>query len=759
MIATDKLVVQRQIYNFLRTVTIKYAPIAQYINANLLERGYEVNDLDPTSWKYYLNMVGTYHVSDTPMYVMSIDTRTQILFSKENLANHPRTRSVYVPGGQYYSRLCETYPGQEDLIKSILFPVEDITKAITAPDLTILQFGSGYLETYEENPLVEGLRAFLKIIHTRWYFEFLDDEPLFHVKFFGGLWTKMAAFLLTEREAFIHTPYVHSWHIWNHLRDAGLNDYSDILNREKSMMLYQNMDYFKSNAGKMSNLAILANRLLDDFGISIYARRVVQESETGADKYQLTPQLEAVRIPINTRGAETEIGSETVATIQSRAYDKGFAIDNSPEAAAAKERELSDTTLNDFLTKFLEIRPIARNKVYADILNVFLLETLTTSIVNDHYRDPVLVNDIATGAVLYLYPKELLALYHYASLKSIGIVAENIPDGFFLHKAFNTQIGTPAKTIKIGDEKIYISMYVDAASHLSELNYDTNLASPSEFSEMASRLWLRYMHHLLEDTQSSIETKRQVLAYLSDMCHTRRIETHDLVPGYDSYERWLGPEGIDIQASVLAQYDLQSDPQISWSNLADSIISALIPMTDTLNAYGNYTLTDFGYERLRQLFIQMCSYKVVFLESTRTTPNFSNGGKWSHRYGPDQFSSFSDYIVTHTLNTVDTTTFNEDMVISPGFIKDEVFTTRDAAEMEGYMETTILRNDAASAGSVASPLPKNISEILSVGTLDLTFSSMVVSGIEEDNTESALIDIDNIPIIDSDGSPIIDPNV
>ena len=108
---------------------------------------------------------------------------------------------------------------------------------------------------------------------------------------------------------------------------------------------------------------------------------------------------------------------------------------------------------------------------------------------------------------------------------------------------------------------------------------------------------------------------------------------------------------------------------------------------------------------------------------------------------------------------MDTTKFNEDMVISPGFIKDEVFTTRDAAEMEGYMETTILRNNTASAGSVASPLPKNISEILSVGTLDLTFSSMVVSGIEEDNTESALIDIDNIPIIDSDGSPIIDPNV
>jgi hypothetical protein len=758
MIASDRLSFQRQIYDFLRTVTIKYTPIAEYINSNLLERGLYVNDQDPTSWKYYKNMMGEYHSSDTLMYVNSVDTQVQILFSKENLNLHPRTRSLYVPGGQYHDRLCDLYPNQVDLIKSILFPVDDLTKAITSEDLTILSYGSGYLESYEENPLIEGLRAFLEIIKERWYFEFLDDEPYFHITFFGGLWTKMAGFLLTEREYFIHTPYVHSWHIWNHLRDAGLDDYSDILNREKSIMLYQNIGYFKANAGKMSNLIILVNRLLDDFGVSIYARRVVQESETGAEDYQLTPQLQAIRIPTNNQSSVTEIGDETVETIQNRAFAKGFVVDNSSEAAVAKERRLSDTTINNFMTKFLEIRPIARNKIYSDIINVFLLETLSTTILHDYYKDPVVVNDPATNSILYLYPRELLALYHYASIKSLGRTPEMIPNGFFFNKAFNTEIATPTKTIKIDNEKIYLSMYVNTQSFLSDLHYDTVIEDPAAFSQMVSRLWLRYLEHLLEDTSSSVDTKRHVLNYLSSLCHTRRIEEHVLIEGHDSYKRWLGPEGIDIQSSILGQYDIQADPALAWSNLSDTIISALIPMTDTLTQFGNYTLTDFGYERLRQLFIQMCSYKVVFLESTRDTPNFITGAKWSHRYGPDEFASFSDYTIVNKMNLNDHTVLSQDIPLYPGYLEQTKDTTVIVGKLEGHLESTIVSNHVDSAGDYTTPGVKYLAAQSNIATLHIPCTGMTIVGIETDSSDAGLIDIDNTRLIDDDGSYLVDPN-
>lgn len=759
MIATDRLLFQRQIYNFLRTLTVKYAVIADYINADLQSRGIAVNYADPSSWKYYRNLIGEYHTSDTPMYVTSVDTQERILFSKENLVLHPRTRSVYVPGGQYYSRLCAIYPKQVDLIKSILFPVEDVTKALDAKDLTILSFGSGYLEDYEEDPLVSGLKQFLEIIKERYHFEFLDDEPYFHISFLSALWGKMAAFLLVERESYIHTSYVHSWHIWNQLRDAGLDDYSDILDRKKSMMLYQNIDYLKANAGKMSNLIILANRLLDDFGVSIYSRRVIQETETGAAKYQLTPQLQAVRIPTNTSASTSEITNETVEAIQARAFAKGFAIDSSSESAVAKERQLGDTTLNDFMTKFLEIRPIARNKVYADTLNIFLMETLVTSIIHDHYTQPVLVNDPATGSVLYLYPKELLALYNYATLKEIGITPENIPNHFYFYRSFTRAIGTPAKTIPYRDEKIYVSMHVDAQSYLSNLAYNENIEEPVDFSDMVTRQWMQYMYHVLEDTDTTIDAKRYTLEYLSSLCHSRRVETSALIEGHTSYETWFGPEGIDIRNTILSQYDLQTDPSLGWGNLADAIISAMIPMNDTLNFFGNFTLTDFGYERLRQLFIQMCSYKVVFLESSRTTPNFTTGGKWSTRHGPDSFDTYSDSITVRNMHLSDDFTSNVKMTLNPGFCDTK---STDMVMVDTHVDginVVVKSTKKTEAGELIRYVPQSkVSAQYDVGHWTLFYGGMVVDKIGDEVIDSYLIDDDDSPIMDSDGQFIVDPD-
>jgi len=653
MIAKDMLVLQQQVYNFLRSATIKFEPAAEHINTDLIKRGFTVNTLDPYSWKYYLNMVGEYHESDEPMYVVSLDTRQQILFDKDILINHPRTKSVYQPGGLYYKRLCDIYPSQIDLIKSILFPVESLEKAIASDDLVLLSYGQGYLEEYEQPVIVDEINRFLEIVKERWYFTFLDDEALFHITFWGSLWTYLAMLVMSKRESLVNTPYVHSWHIWNKLKTKGIDDYSDVLNREKSMMLYQNIDYLKANAGKHSNLVILANRLLSDMGITIYGRKLVQETETEADNFQLTPQFQAVRIPTDNFNLLTEVTTASTTNIQNRLFQKGLTPDVSAETTESKERRLGNTRLNNLMTKFLEIRPLAKNKLYAYILNVFLVETLTTSIINGHYNEPVIINDQSVDVTLYLRPKELLALYHYASLKSIGVDAVDIPNKFSFYRSFKTDIGTPSKTIMRGDEKVYLSMYVNTQEFLSDLDYNEEIIYPNDFTEMVSRLWLKYMDHLLMDIKTKIERKRFILQYLDSLCHSRRVEEVDLIEGFTTYAEWLGPEGIDLESSVLSQYDVQLDPQSAWGSLADSIITALIPINEVLNTFGNFTLSDFGFERLRKLFVQMCSYRVVFLESTRDLPGHSMGLKWTSENGPDMMSSQGDRRLIRSLKFFD----------------------------------------------------------------------------------------------------------
>lgn len=635
MISSDGLLPQQEIYNFLRSCTILFSPWADYVNATLVTKGYTVNAQDKTSWKYYLNLIGEYHISDTQMMVTSLDTRQEILFSPAVLVNHPRTKSAYSPGGDYYTSLCNRFPDQVDLIKSILFPVPSMNSALTAKDLTLLAYGEGYLEPSEEPILIDNLRRFLDVVNDRWYFTFLDDEPYFHLTFWAGLWCWVGEFLLTERASLIQTPAVHSWHIWNALKAQGLDDYSDILDREKAMWLYQNIDYLKANAGKQSNLILLANNLLRDFGVGLYGRRVLQESATGAAVYQLTPQLTAVRVPTDFSDLATEVPTETVSTIQAQIVEKGLASDDTAETVATIERSLGDTTLNNYMTKFLEIRPIAKNKPYADMLNMFLLETLVVSIQEGLYTNSVEIIDPVTNNVIFLQPRELLALYHYASTRAVNSVPEDFPTTVNLYTSFLATIGTPVKTLPRGDEILYISEFVDADAFLADLQYATILEIPQDFSTMATNLWLRYMDHLLQDERSSLDQTHVVLDYLSSLCHTRRQAPLSLITGYSGYEEWLGSSGVDLWRSTLSQYTTQSDPLAAWGDLADSIISALVPLTDVISDFGNFTLSDAGYTRLRELFVQMCSYRVVFLESDRTISEFPFPFKASYHMGPD----------------------------------------------------------------------------------------------------------------------------
>ena len=653
VISPDRLLIQQQIYNFLRTVTIKYSPIAELLNATLLQKGYEVTE-DQETWKYYLNLVGRYHPSDTKMYVMSLDTHESILFAPEVLINHPRTKAVYIPGGSYYNRLCEIYPEQVDLIKSILFPVDNITNAVDAQDLTLLAYSSGYLEKYEESVFIPEIEEFLEILKERWYFDFLDDEPYFYLTFWGSLWTYLAMLLISGRLSHIKTAYVHSWDIWNELQANGLDNYSDILNREKSMMLYQNIDYLKANAGKQSNLVILAQGLLDSFGIGLYGRRVVQESATGADHYQLTPQLVPIRIPKSNESVTAQIEIKTVTTLQSQIVEKGLSPSAASEVVNAIERKLGDTTLNEFATKFLEIRPIAQSKPYAELLNMFLMETLVVSITKGYYTNPVEVYDPLTNFPIFLPPSELLALYHYATYKSMGLDTDSFPEVVRLYRSFTTEVGTPVKTLQHYNSKLYLTQQVDSDAYLANLAYDTDIRDPQDFSTNVTELWLRYMEHILADENTILEKRHFIYEYLSSLCHKRREESVDFVSGYNTYSSWLGPRGIDIESTILVQYNIQANPKEQWANLADRILSTLIPINDILLSFGNFTLSNSGYERLRQLFVQMCSYRVVFLESDRDTSEFGIGTKWSNQYGPDQIESFGDFISSISTSTTDT---------------------------------------------------------------------------------------------------------
>src|SRR5690606_6740159 len=121
----------KSVFSLAKTLVIKCSLTADGMNNELRLNGIPIDDSDPTTWKYYKNLAGMYHFTDTLMEIVSMDTLEVIAFTKENMRLHRATAKAYAYGTKYFNELSAQYPGQEDLIMGILNPV-DMDVAIAA---------------------------------------------------------------------------------------------------------------------------------------------------------------------------------------------------------------------------------------------------------------------------------------------------------------------------------------------------------------------------------------------------------------------------------------------------------------------------------------------------------------------------------------------------------------------------------------------------------------------------------------------------
>lgn len=134
-----------QVMTLAKTMVVKSEVAAETINRELQSFGESLSS-DPHTWKYYMNLAGLYHPTDTVMTVTSMDTLEEIEFTRDNLKIFRATASAYAYGSRYYRDLVARYPTQETLILGILNPI-DINKALGAQDGDILYYDTTLVES------------------------------------------------------------------------------------------------------------------------------------------------------------------------------------------------------------------------------------------------------------------------------------------------------------------------------------------------------------------------------------------------------------------------------------------------------------------------------------------------------------------------------------------------------------------------------------------------------------------------------------
>lgn len=262
---------------------------------------------DGTS-KTYRNLA-VYSDYDEMMYITSLDTYKTIAFTRENLhgdPDHPdatvhrKTLEAYKVSGRYFKILCEKYPKQVDLIKSIVYLVPEkelsedeiesydgklpntyelrLQRVIEAEHLELINYDATLLEERERENIVNTIRGFLAFFKKRWDVkEFTYEEHYANVSW-TMLFNLLIGLIKMQRMANIRTPFVHSSHVWSELTSNGLESYKGYLTPEQELFLYKNIRFLRANAGQHMVLNILVDKLLAENHLHLETKTVLQDT-------------------------------------------------------------------------------------------------------------------------------------------------------------------------------------------------------------------------------------------------------------------------------------------------------------------------------------------------------------------------------------------------------------------------------------------------------------------------------------------------
>jgi hypothetical protein len=606
-----------QILKFLNSITIKYIPMIDYINDAVTSKGYSVDLNKPDTWKYYVNLTGNYHESDTPMFVRSVDTKEIIAFTKENLNVHTLTRKTYVTNTSLYDELCSEYPKQTDLIKSILYPVLDINLAISSDNLSLLCWGDDILEENERASVLSDLTSLLTYIKHRWYFDFFYYETYYFVTFWGQLWSILYMSILLTRIKNLNTPSVHSFHIWSYLSSHGIASYKDVLTKRSSLYLYRNMKYLRANRGSSGNLIRLVDNLLRENGIGLVQKVIYQTVDplTAPTTCTWVPTFASEVVPTEFSGVLRSKPNEDTASVLHRLYDEDAISDISYKSVSSVEAGLGRTRYNRLPTKFLEISPIAIDKKYADLFNNFVWSFLTHMIFSDKYSGTLSFSDNVTGITHTLTYKEAMIYLHYVSNKYLGIIPTSVPR----YAEVSIYRDNPLEHIKrdydVLGHKRRTSSYIDIVSFVRGIEYPIGVLSDSD----------DFVKYLLDQFNAFIyqfnayrSTADVICTEVISKVHTDIVD-RKIIELYDSdtqYTNWFVSTRESLQ-SIQNAYDKQDKPYELYGFLFDDIITQLVPITEGIRKLINETTTDPLFGKLKDLFVNMCSYNVFFMNTQR----------------------------------------------------------------------------------------------------------------------------------------------
>lgn len=717
----------REPINFLRTLTLKNSHLADLVWKNDVQPDYQ--DSLPTELSpYYRHARGEYILADEStevngvpipntriyrrldemIYIQSLDTQQQVPFTKETLATHPKTASMYRIPNSYYTKLCESYPQYSDLIKSIVYPIQKevwcprhqkMETIEEADNFTIFGYDEDMFQENERTSIYTAMKTTLEMIRTRWTVKEFCYEDMFPIVHQAMVWHILYLTIFTQRILNIRTSKVHEFHIWNYLNSKGIGDYRDVLSLNQALFLYRNINYLLKNKGTQKNFSILIGALLRPMNVSLYSKSVIQNitrdtsstvttsttsqrsrlgnREITQKKVVLTgnnlgnsfantckpyPQIlsniagdeeiieQAECLVNNARYQEygkavdvvqrilnrykigdgyTKVEEANMGTIEttSLTYDKEqesyleYQDENLFSVSTDKQDYKFATTPHTFLdTKAHEIDKNIMSTLYAQVYAKFVQESILYRASEKDLSFSIIVTPPDTKVPIALDAYQTIALLLYCAAREVGITLTDSPKAAEVAWPYKKEFPDIPETFLYQGHKRYTEAYLTDYGFTDMVPYPLAFVSAEDMGNKIHDQALNFLHNYIEVHRSASSVHMEILMKVYQLRCVKGWVKLNLTNGLP-YEQFF--KQIDGLSDVIEQYNHSVSPELAYSQFFDALMDAFYPVDTELLLESETALND-KYRRVKEFFVEMCSYNVTFFDRIEGMTNVSH---------------------------------------------------------------------------------------------------------------------------------------
>lgn len=589
----------KSVFRLALSIVIKSTITANRINERLKKLQFVVDPDDPFSWRYYMNMAGKYHVSNTMMQITSLDTQETIDFTIENLAVHRGTKREYTFGSRYFKDLKARFPDQEILIKGIINPI-DMQTAIDSEDHNILSYDKTLVEPAEQN-LIPQLQRFIDMTFNRWH---NVDYDLFERYYYVGLLQTIGLYLaptiLNLRKAATKTDQAHSYHIRQYLMSfSAVGKEFDFLSKKQKLYFYRNIRYLNLNIGRHEIFDEVTQKVLTDRGFSLAKYELGHNYENLVEA--LDPEIELRRITVN--GIEPAAGSNHVSVGEILDLERPLARDNPDyweETHAEVTNKMEYSLFNKLPTKVFESNVLDLTDAEPFTLSEVLLNHWIYLSHHGRYKSVVTFTNPANGDTYKLSVKNAFIFYLYAYNASLGIVLDKVPV-ISANRVRRIPYPTWQELRSLtSDRKKVPDYYIDKVidDEVPILTY----VSTEAFREVCVDIHKTMLAHRTMRLLNQDFIAEGMLHKIVDRCYADfRMDLADGV----TYEEWIDQQGIDISAMGKLEFGL---------------IAAELFKLCTGGDLGNQTTTRQVHAAMVRLMRELSPYSVQFIATINDSP-------------------------------------------------------------------------------------------------------------------------------------------